>query len=285
MKKIHNSENDNFIKYIIAFINSNTSYKNKFNHFKQKIQIEKLFSALIYKLKSGVSFRDISYNEFNIKWQTLYYFHNKIVRLKFFENFYDDYINKYINNVGSNINEFFMDSTLIANKLGIDDTTYNMQLLKHKSTKISIITDEFNVPISYKITDSNNHDSPIIQDQIIDLAEKFPIICDNKKTFIGDAGYDSLKIENILRDKNIGILDTPKNKRNTKNSTKIKKINLYSKMLHNRRCKIEHTNNLLKKYKTINVRFQKYSRNFKSFVCLALCMMAYHKIGCIEKYT
>jgi len=250
MTKTYNNENENFIKYIISFINSNTLYKNKFNHFKQKIQIEKLFSALIYKLKSGVSFRDISYDKFNIKWQTLYYFHNKIVKLKFFENFYDDYINKYINNIGPNINEFYMDSTLIANKLGIDDVAYNMQLLKHKSTKISLIIDEFNVPVSYKVIESNIHDSPIIQEQLIEMAIKYPIICDNKKVFIGDAGYDSYKIENILKDKNIGILDTPKNKRKTKNLTKIKKINLYSKMLHNRRCKIEHTNNLLKKYKT-----------------------------------
>jgi hypothetical protein len=39
--------------------------------------------------------------------------------------------------------EFYIDSTLIANKLGIDLTSYNIQLKKHKSTKVSLIIDDF----------------------------------------------------------------------------------------------------------------------------------------------
>ena len=44
-----------------------------------------------------------------------------------------------MNNSKNNI--FITDTTLIANKCGIDCTNYNPQLLKHKSTKISLITD------------------------------------------------------------------------------------------------------------------------------------------------
>ncbi len=40
------------------------------------------------------------------------------------------------------------------------------------------------------------------------------------------------------------------------------KLNLYSKMLLKKRSKIEHTNNILKKNKTINIRYEKYSINY-----------------------
>ena len=39
------------------------------------------------------------------------------------------------------ISRFYVDSTLIQNKLGIDEVVYNTQLKKHKSCKITIVCD------------------------------------------------------------------------------------------------------------------------------------------------
>ena len=50
------------------------------------------------------------------------------------------------------MHEFYIDSTLIANKLGIDLTSYNIQLKKHKSTKVSLIIDDFGVLIDFITT-------------------------------------------------------------------------------------------------------------------------------------
>ena len=55
-------------------------------------------------------------------------------------------------------------------------------------------------------------------------------------------------------------------------------------MLLNKRSKIEYTNNTLKKNKTINVRYDKYSVNFSNFVLIAIIKLAFGKIGFIEKY-
>ena len=44
-----------------------------------------------------------------------------------------------------------MDTTLIPNKLGIDKISFNVQLLKHKSTKLSLITDIKSVPLHANI--------------------------------------------------------------------------------------------------------------------------------------
>ena len=55
-------------------------------------------------------------------------------------------------------------------------------------------------------------------------------------------------------------------------------------MLLKKRSKVEHTNNILKKNKTINVRYEKYSVNYNSFVLIAIMKLAFNKIGIIEKY-
>ena len=41
--------------------------------------------------------------------------------------------------MGKYIRYLYLDSTLIPNKQGIDEVTYNPQCNKHKSTKISVI--------------------------------------------------------------------------------------------------------------------------------------------------
>jgi hypothetical protein len=46
---------------------------------------------------------------------------------------------------------YFTDTTFICNKLGEDLTSNNSQIKKHKTSKISIITDDFNIPLSIRI--------------------------------------------------------------------------------------------------------------------------------------
>ena len=56
---------------------------------------------------------------------------------------FEYYIGTYIENMYELKKEFYVDPTLTANKLGIDLTSYNIQLKKHKSTKVSLIIDDF----------------------------------------------------------------------------------------------------------------------------------------------
>ena len=51
---------------------------------------------------------------------------------------FKDTVSKHMLNCKNNI--YITDTSLIANKGGIDKIAYNPQLLKHKSSKISIIT-------------------------------------------------------------------------------------------------------------------------------------------------
>jgi len=275
------------IKYIIEFINTNNKFKNLFSHHKQIYSIEILLEGILYKLKTGISYKNITKKTLQITGSNLYYFHKKIIRFKIFEEFYNNYITKYITIMSNNMNEFFVDSTLIANKLGIDKVMHNVQLKKHKSCKISIIEDNFKIPIDYIISNSNIHDASIFSNHIQNISNKYPSLCTNNNKFIADSGYDSDPIRNQLKDKKLGILICDKNKRNTKDPEKVKKLKpiLHEKLLLQKRSVIEHTNNTLKQNRTINIRYEKISKHYENFTTLAIIRIIFKKIGIIENYN
>lgn len=275
------------IKYIIEFINSNNKFKNLFTHHKQIYPIEILLQGILYKLKTGIAYKNITKQTLQITGSNLYYFHKKIIRFKIFEEFYNNYITKYITIMSNNMNEFFVDSTLIANKLGIDKVMHNVQLKKHKSCKISIIEDNFKIPIDYIISNSNIHDASIFSNHIQNISNKYPSLCTNNNKFIADSGYDSNPIRNQLKDKKLGILICDKNKRNIKDPEKIKNLKhtLHEKLLLQKRSVIEHTNNTLKQNRTINIRYEKFSKHYENFTTLAIIRIIFKKIGIIENYN
>lgn len=275
------------IKYIIEFINSNDKFKILFSHHKQIYPIEILLEGILYKLKTGIAYKNITKKTLQITGSNLYYFHKKIIRFKIFEEFYNNYITKYITIMSNNMNEFFVDSTLIANKLGIDKVMHNVQLKKHKSCKISIIEDNFKIPIDYIISNSNIHDASIFSNHIQNISNKYPSLCTNNNKFIADSGYDSNPIRNQLKDTKLGILICDKNKRNIKDPEKIKKLKhtLHEKLLLQKRSVIEHTNNTLKQNRTINTRYEKFSKHYENFTILAIIRIIFKKIGIIENYN
>jgi len=73
---------------------------------------------------------------------SLFNLREKIIKYNYFEQFFKYYIDTYIENMHEFEKEFYVDSRLIANKLGINLTSY-------KSTKVSIIIHDFGVPINF----------------------------------------------------------------------------------------------------------------------------------------
>ena len=92
-----------------------------------------------------------------------------MIKLEIYKNVFNHFVLKYTNELNSHIKSLYVDSTLILNKLGTDSATYNPQLKKHKTTKISIIMDDFRTPLSINITNSNVHDCTIIKSQLTEL--------------------------------------------------------------------------------------------------------------------
>jgi len=278
---------DNIINEILITINSNEYLKkifyNKTNN--RKYNIELLINCILYILKMGLTYRAfnilLNFIDNNIKfpyYTTFYKFYMKLLKYDIIKLTYIRLVKKY---KSKNIsNKYFMDTTLIVNKLGIDKIGFNVQLLKHKTTKLSIICDNKGIPLNIDICKGSTNDSKIIINQLIQLSKDKIIKLNNKNFFIGDAGYDSNNIRLILKENNLGKLITNKNKRNCKNKELLNKLNLskYEKKQLKTRFIIEHTNNRIKQFKRINIRYDKYSNMFINFIYLSSIILLLDKI-------
>jgi hypothetical protein len=64
---------------------------------------------------------------------------------------------------------------------------------KHKTYKISIISDDFNYPISIKIDTGSKHDVTILKEQLIEFSNSHPLLCNENNTIVAD-GYSFKKL-------------------------------------------------------------------------------------------
>jgi hypothetical protein len=84
--------------------------------------------------------------------------------------------------------------------------SFNQQIKKHKTTKISIISDEFNIPISVVTTTGSIHDSIILNNQLDILNKEHLTLFNEKKIILADAAYDSLALKDKVNNLKLGKL-------------------------------------------------------------------------------
>ena len=63
--------------------------------------------------------------------------------------------------------------------------------INYSTNKVSLIIDEYNIPINITINNSKQNDSSILNEQLDTIYNKYPILFDNNKSLIADAAYDS----------------------------------------------------------------------------------------------
>jgi hypothetical protein len=265
-----------FTKFIINEINKDNLIREKFykKTKNRKYTCKQLCYSLFYLFKSGSSFRKFDDNTQYIKifnknlkyklpnWNTIYKFYIKLIK-------YDIICKTFIETTKKikKSKYYIVDTTLICNKGGIDNVGYNIQLPKHKTTKISIISNE-NKILDVQLFSGNLNDAGILDKQL-NIFNNFQPNSNN--ILLGDSGYDSNNIRNKLKNMKFGKLLTYKNKRNTKDKKKLNNIKLSNKeilILKNKRIKIEHINAKLKNYKKIIIRYDKKTINYLNTVYL-----------------
>ena len=130
--------------------------------------------------------------------------------------------NKYFNLTEGQNKIFYIDLTLILNILGIDAVSFNCQINKYKTSKISVVIDNYSFLIDIIIKDDKTHDSKIAAKYLLNMNEKFKNIMDNENLISRDAAYDSNILKTIARDIKFGKIITPHNLRNSKKKIKNK---------------------------------------------------------------
>jgi len=243
-----------------------------------KYPIDILLSHVIFILENGIAFRKLS-TITKIHWSTIYNFHIKLIKYNIFEDNYNKLVNRYLTKLPERPENYYVDSTFICNKLGSESISFNSQVKKHKTCKISILTDSFNIPLSLNISTGSVHDSIMLKNQLIDLHKNQNHIFTNNNTLIADTAYDSSFLRNQVKDLKFGILLAPVNKRNSHDTTPINQYSLYDFLLLRSRIDIEHTMNTFKQFKRIQLRYDRLISTYSSFVYLAASIIILKKTG------
>lgn len=240
--------------------------KNTFikKHKNTKYSLDLIIEELVYFLKSGVSYRML---RSKINYKTLHYYHslfakNKIF-LRLFNRIKNVYLKKYINKQDNC--SLYVDSTIVNNKYGINKIGRNKFYKNKRSTKISLLTDINGFPLSILFMKGNYHDNKVFEKHIRDAVLLIP----NKQLkVIADKAYSSYKNYSLLASQNINHIIPPRR------NMKLASIYKYDKNEYKNRIKIEHIFGRLKINRKLLFRYEKYLRNFSSFIFLAFSFIA-----------
>lgn len=247
-----------------------TIYKSQIGHLykclypNQKYTLKNIIDDIIYVLKTGISWRNI---RSTINYNTLYWHFRRFVKFDIFKKVYLSLIKKYSNNI---TNIHIIDSTFIPNKFGKDKIARNVFYKSKNGTKISLIIDSNNIPISVILKPGNIHDVNFIDEHMKDIIYLSKKCKHNKKYFLADKGYASLNVRSKLNQYGY-IVYIPK-KKNSKTNYH------FDQKKYKLRLNIEHIFARLKLFRRIMNRYDSLLKNYVSFLYLALIFVFIEKM-------
>ena len=250
------------------YIQSNDALYSHFKHHNQKYSIYDLTYWIIYSSIINISIYKLPKSSINMSHSILYKFNYKLAKLDIFNKFRIYYTQLYLKTIPITERLLYIDSTFILNKLGNEEVAFNPQIKKHKTSKISIICDQFKIPIDVIISNSNTHDVKLAYEHVDNIVANYSNLMNENNKSIADAAYDSIILHAKLKENNLGTLITEINNRNSHEHCS---LNAYQKFMLKSRYKIEHINANIKKYNKINVRYDRYFVNFKNTVNMMMC--------------
>lgn len=175
----------------------------------------------------------------------------------------DEYLTKQRHSVYKNL---YIDTMAIKNWKGIDCIGRCKKYKFKNATNISFICDANKMPIGIHVISGNTHDANTIIDTLNSI--NFDVLDKRLKIkLMADKGYIKNKLfKKYLYDEyNVKLI--PQHKKNMIPNTNNEKL------LLKKRYKVEHLNANILHYNRIHIRFDKYVRNYKSFIFLASGIM------------
>ena len=199
-------------------------------HPNSKYLLDDIINEILYFLKSGSSYRMF---RSKINYKTLNYYYLKFIKYNIFHKLFNKIRTIYLKKNKSNNNEriLYIDSTVVANKYGINKIGRNKFYKNKKSTKISLMTEKNGFPLSVFFIKGNYHDNRTFEKHIKDASVFLP---NNKFKIIADKAYSSNKNYTLLNSINIKHIIPPRK------NMKIYETYIYDKYEYKKRIKIEH---------------------------------------------
>jgi len=142
-----------------------------------------------------------------MNYKTLYWHFTRFVQYNVFLKLFNKIKNYYSKNLIQNDTLFFIDSTSIPNKQGINKIGRNKFYKNKKITKLSLMTDVNGFPLSVLFMKGNYHDTTVFDKHIRDAIVVMP----NKKfKIVADKAYASHKNYTLLNSFGIPSIIPPR---------------------------------------------------------------------------
>jgi putative transposase len=165
----------------------------------------------------------------------------------------------------------FIDSTMIKNVGGCDELGKNPSDRGRLATKMSIICDVDEIPISCSFYPANKNDILTVEESVEKIACRIKWDGRIVNTIAGDKAYVSRTISQKLRNHNIRLISPPK-----KRSPRV--LSNSDKTILKSRCKIEHVFCRLDKFRRIHCRHEKNLNSYAALNFLAMAIIVCKKL-------
>ena len=224
-----------------------------------------MLTCIIYKLKTGVPWRLLpSYygSGTNV---------HRLMTILSNNDAFKNIWNTFILNCAA-FNDLIIDCSLIKSPIGAIKG-YTNRLFKNQSySKVSLICNEYKIPISLKVVEGTLHDSMILNNNIDDIISNGINV--NNKNLIADRGYYDNKTFKLCNKYKLNAHICRKKRALFEYKNKF--VNNVNENTNKNRVKIEHMFATLKQNKSITLNYSKkinifYNLIYLSFILLHIC--------------
>lgn len=232
-------------------------------------------TTLLSLLKSGIPWRCVS--DSVATHHTFFKRFNKWMRLGVFEQCYRELLEDYsIQQLQEDCNcftELYIDTTMIKNVGGCDGLGRNPSDRGRLATKLSIICDNNEVPISSVFFPANQNDVTTVYESVAAISCYTKVDGRTVTTLVGDKAYTSKAVSKILKMMNIRMIAP------LKNNSRKKRLLQKDETLLKKRGKIEHVFCRLDKFKRIHCRHEKRLISYEALNYIAMSVIICKHLG------
>jgi len=268
------------INELIIYINIRFKSKYDFSNPHQKHRLKDILINLFYMLKTCVSYRNL---QGSIPRSTLNSHFMFFVRKNVFVDFYKLLLDKYLENDRRNKLKYeSIDTSFVPNFYGVENIGMNKFYKNKFGTKVSIVVDVNGIPISVVVDKGNIHDTQFVERNMTSMLtnpnkNKSGKKYKHRSKMLGDKGYDSHESRDTF-EKNDFECVIDYNNRNTKDETKVKKLNPKEKVIYKKRIIVENMFSKMKKNRRLVMRYEKKLITFVSFVYMSFIKTLYKQL-------
>ena len=237
----------------------------------QRARNRDIIYQVLRVLRYGVPWRDTG-KEGRYSWQTVYRRFCAFVKKDIIHKTWIRVIERYTHHKNEenkqHFQNLFVDTTFIKNIGGIDCIGRNSTDRGWKATKVSIVCDENRIVLGCYASPCS-HDTKLVESTLDSMPFDLKQVRKRKVTYlVADKAYASYKLSDRLGTRNIHLIT--EKKKNQRRHTNAACARPSARIKLAKRCTVEHSFAIMKRFKRIARREERYCTQYMAFFYLGL---------------